>query len=42
VWAVKKLYKYDESFGRMGELSGVFVADHRDVDRLMDCGTGEE
>lgn len=33
-----KLYKYFEDFGRMGYLSGVFVADDADVEEAM----GEE
>ena len=35
---MKKLYKYEEDFGRMGELEGLFVADEVDVEKVM----GEE
>lgn len=31
----KKIYKFSQYFGRMGELSGVFVADAADVARVM-------
>lgn len=33
-----KLYRFKESFGRMGDLEGVFVAREEDVEALM----GEE
>mgnify|MGYP003442854302 CR=1 FL=1 len=32
---MKKLYKYQESFGRMGDLDGVFVLDQEQYDRGM-------
>lgn len=31
----KKLYEYSEEFGRMGDLSGIFVAEEADVARAM-------
>jgi len=40
---VKKLYKYQESFGRMGDLDGVFVLDQEQFNRGMgmDVNLGE-
>lgn len=32
---MKKLWKYGEYFGRMGELEGVFVADEAEVQKAM-------
>jgi hypothetical protein len=31
-----KLYRYHEDFGRMGYLSGTFVADDKDVAKVFD------
>jgi hypothetical protein len=31
----RKLYKYSESFGRMGTLEGVFTAEEADVEKLQ-------
>ncbi len=33
---MKKLYKYQESFGRMGDLSGVFIADEKEIAAIRD------
>ncbi len=32
---MKKLYKYEQSFGRMGHLSGVFLLDKETFDKGM-------
>jgi len=35
---VKKVYRYNEYFGRMGRLESVFVATDEDVEELRECG----
>lgn len=35
---MNKLYKYSESFGRMGHLEGIFVATEEQVAEMMDRG----
>ena len=32
---MKKLYKFNLNYGRMGELSGIFVADEKEVQGLL-------
>lgn len=32
---MKKLYKFEKDFGRMGEISGVFVAEQDEIDALI-------
>ena len=32
---MKKLFKFYENCGRMGDLSGIFIAEQEDVDKLL-------